>query len=78
VRGIDHDPVRRAIVRSVVSACTEIGVAVLAEGIETEGEHLQLEELGVRLQQGYLFAKPAFESLADPAWRAGADVARVA
>jgi EAL domain-containing protein (putative c-di-GMP-specific phosphodiesterase class I) len=78
VRGIDHDPVRRAIVRSVVSACTEIGVAVLAEGIETEGEHLQLEELGVRLQQGYLFAKPAFESLADPAWQAGADVARVA
>lgn len=68
VRGIDRDHVRRAIVRSIVSACAEIGVTVLAEGIETLDEHLQLNELGVPLQQGYLFAKPAFEAMAEPQW----------
>ena len=74
VRGIDRDPVRRAIVRSVVSACSEIGVAVLAEGIETVDEHLQLNELGIPLQQGYLFARPAFEALAEPEWPQAADM----
>jgi EAL domain-containing protein (putative c-di-GMP-specific phosphodiesterase class I) len=74
VRGIDHDPVRRAIVRSVVGACSEIGVDVLAEGIETLGEHLQLNELGISLQQGFLFAKPAFEAMAEPEWPQAKDL----
>ena len=68
VRGIDHDPVRRAIVRSIAAACSEIGVTVLAEGIESEDEHLAVSEIGIDLQQGYYFAKPAFEALAEPAW----------
>ena len=68
IRGIDRDAVRRAIVRSVVGACAEIGVTVLAEGIETLDEHLQLNELGIPLQQGYLFAKPAFEAVATVDW----------
>lgn len=63
VRGIDADRVRRALVRSVVTACEELGVIVLAEGIETQGESVTLCELGVDLQQGYHFARPAFEAL---------------
>jgi EAL domain-containing protein (putative c-di-GMP-specific phosphodiesterase class I) len=44
---------------------------VLAEGIETAGERDFLRSAGVRLMQGYLFAKPAFQSIAtipDAAW----------
>ena len=63
VRGIDSDRVRRALVRSVATACAELGVIVLAEGIETESESQALRELGVDLQQGYHFARPAFETL---------------
>ncbi len=67
VRGIDGDRVRRALVRSVVMACEELGVIVLGEGVETAGEAATLGELGVDLQQGYHFARPGFEQLPEPA-----------
>lgn len=63
VRGVDTDRVRRALVRSVVTACEELGIIMLAEGIETAGESAALRDLGVDLQQGYLFARPGFEIL---------------
>ena len=65
VRGIDTSRERRVVVKAVVEACDDLGVAVLAEGIETAGEHQALRDLGIRLQQGYWFAKPAFEALAE-------------
>ncbi len=63
IRGVDTDRVRRALVRSVAVACEELGVIVLGEGVETEGESETLRELGIDLQQGYHFARPAFEAL---------------
>lgn len=66
-RGIDQDKVRRALLSGIVGACREIGVGVVAEGVETEGEAATLRQLGVNLLQGYLFAKPAFMALAQPA-----------
>jgi EAL domain-containing protein (putative c-di-GMP-specific phosphodiesterase class I) len=36
---------------------------MIAEGIETKDELVSLQDLGVTLFQGYLFAKPAFEEL---------------
>lgn len=38
-------------------------ITVLAEGIESEQEFTVLEAAGIRLFQGYWFAKPAFEEL---------------
>ena len=64
VRGIDSDRVKRTLVRSILSACDDLGVRVLGEGVETAGERDALRDLGVTLQQGYLFARPAFEALA--------------
>ena len=63
IRGIDRDRVRRALVRSIAVACAELGIVVLGEGVETEDEAETLRELGVTLQQGYLFARPAFAAL---------------
>ena len=74
VRGIDFDRVRRALVRGIVGACAELEVTVLGEGVETEGEAATLHELGVRLQQGYLFGRPAFEALPEAAFPASAAV----
>ncbi len=60
VRGIDHDPVRRAMARALVHLAREDSVAtIVAEGIETEAEAATLVLLGVPLGQGYFFAKPA-------------------
>jgi blue light- and temperature-responsive anti-repressor len=36
---------------------------VIAEGVETKAEFAWFAEQGVRLFQGYLFARPGFESL---------------
>ena len=66
IRGIDTDQVRATIVRSMTRTCEELGIAVLAEGIETIGEYQALRDIGVRLHQGYLFARPAFEALPTP------------
>ena len=47
----------------VVRMCAELGVEVIAEGIETQGELAALRAIGVRYIQGYLLARPGFETL---------------
>jgi EAL domain-containing protein (putative c-di-GMP-specific phosphodiesterase class I) len=58
VRGIDHDPVRRALARSLVGFSIEIGAVLIAEGVESRGERSALNALGVRYGQGFLWGKP--------------------
>lgn len=58
VRGIDADAVKQKLVGSLVALCTDLGVIVLAEGVETPAEKDTLIELGCNLLQGYLFARP--------------------
>ena len=58
IRDIDTSAVKRSIVAAVVALGTDLGIEPLAEGIETPGELATLRTLGVRLCQGYLFAKP--------------------
>ena len=65
LRGIDADPARRAIVRNILGMLDDLGVTALCEGVETEAEFATLADLGAHLFQGYYFAKPAFEALAD-------------
>jgi len=62
-RNLDGDRVRRAIVRSTMAMAEEFGITVIAEGVETPGELAALEDLGVHLIQGFLFARPAFGRL---------------
>ena len=59
VRGLDKDPVRRRLVRLLTELCNDLGIFVVAEGVETPAERDALIELGVDLLQGYLFARPA-------------------
>jgi EAL domain-containing protein (putative c-di-GMP-specific phosphodiesterase class I) len=63
IRGIDTSLSRRMIVRGMVGMCEGMGLRLLAEGVETEGELTVLRELGIRYAQGYLFARPGFEML---------------
>ncbi len=62
-RHIDRDRVRRSIVQATMGMCADLGIRVIAEGIETAEECLALQDLGVHLFQGYLFARPGFEHL---------------
>ena len=58
VRGIDTDVRRQSIVRSMKTLCDDLGVRVVAEGVETERERDTLAKLGCDLLQGYLFGRP--------------------
>jgi len=66
IRDLNHRPAKRAAVRSTVMLCNEMNIDLIAEGVETIEESRCLTYLGVRLQQGYLFAKPGFETLPEP------------
>lgn len=63
IRGCDTDRARRVILGSMVRACTELSIQVVAEGIETVAEYATLREMGIDLFQGYLFARPGFRTL---------------
>ena len=58
VRSVDRDPYRRRLVTSVTSMCRDLGILVVAEGIETDSEKTTLIELGCDLLQGFLIGPP--------------------
>ena len=62
-RAIHTHRVRQQIVKAVIGLCEALNITVVAEGIETVEEAVMLRDLGVRLFQGYLFARPATEAL---------------
>lgn len=63
IRNIERHGPRQAIVRAILQICFDLGIEVVAEGVETEQEYAWLASQQIHLFQGYLFAKPAFESL---------------
>ena len=58
VRGIDRSPMKQKLLRSIVTLCRDLGIEIIAEGVETVAERDALIELGGDLCQGYLFARP--------------------
>ena len=58
VRGIDHDPVKGAIVSAVVALSKAMGSTTVVEGVETLAQLEELESLGCDVAQGYYFARP--------------------
>jgi blue light- and temperature-responsive anti-repressor len=67
VRGIDSKGPRQAIARAIIQVCTELGLDIIVEGVESRAEVQWFAQRGVRLFQGFLFARPAFERLLAPA-----------
>ncbi len=63
VMGCDRDSRRQALLRSVYGMACELGLGVIAEGVETREEALWLGRLGLTRQQGFFFARPAVASL---------------
>lgn len=59
VHGVDADVSRQAAVAGILHFAKAAGCAVIAEGIETDGELSMVSELGVGLGQGYLLGRPA-------------------
>jgi EAL domain-containing protein (putative c-di-GMP-specific phosphodiesterase class I)/CheY-like chemotaxis protein len=68
VRDLDRDPIKAKLVGSIAGTCRDLGMAVVAEGVEREGERQALIHAGCPLLQGYLFGRP--EPLRPPPARA--------
>lgn len=58
VQGLPHDHQDRAIVQTIVDIGRNMGLEVIAEGVETEAQLAHLRQLGCTLVQGYLISRP--------------------
>jgi EAL domain-containing protein (putative c-di-GMP-specific phosphodiesterase class I) len=58
VRDIDTMASHRALAAALKGFAREMGIELVAEGVETAGEAIALDALGIRLMQGYYLARP--------------------
>ncbi|MAD43863.1 MAG: diguanylate phosphodiesterase [Oceanospirillaceae bacterium] len=68
IRDIHQHRKRQAIVKGIVQVCHELGIKVIAEGVEQVEEYHHLQNIGIEYFQGYLFARPCWQSLAQINW----------
>lgn len=59
VRGIHANPVKRALLETLLTFADKVGCRMVAEGVETEAELACLIRLGVHFGQGYFLGRPA-------------------
>ena len=57
VRNVDTDTHKRRLVDLLCSFAEATGAQVVAEGVETEKEATALQQSGVHMLQGFLFAQ---------------------
>ncbi|WP_374448057.1 EAL domain-containing protein [Stella sp.] len=75
VANCDGNPRMVSVLRGVVGMAEETGTRLVAEGVERIEEVRTLRAVGIRLMQGYHFAKPRFEGVVgrhEIAWPAAA------
>lgn len=64
VRNVNSNKPRQAILKGITRVGEELGISIIAEGVETAEEYACLKDMGVSLMQGYLFSKPLFKGRA--------------
>ncbi|WP_144397620.1 EAL domain-containing protein (plasmid) [Vibrio coralliilyticus] len=58
VSDVDTSSIKSSLIPHIVTIANEIGMTVIAEGIETPAQHDALKAMGVQLGQGWFFGKP--------------------
>ncbi|MBE9229420.1 EAL domain-containing protein [Phormidium sp. LEGE 05292] len=58
VRDVDRNSKKKAITKTIIDMAHQLGLKVIAEGVETEGELQFLRQNGCDEMQGYLFSHP--------------------
>jgi EAL domain-containing protein (putative c-di-GMP-specific phosphodiesterase class I) len=67
VRNLHNEPVRRRLIGAMLAACKDLGLAAVAEGVESAAERDALADLGCELMQGLLFGAPG-RGFPGPRW----------
>ena len=69
IANICHDPTNKAIVTAIVNLAHTLGLSVVAEGVETQGQCDEIRATGCEYMQGFFHALPiqasAIESMLD-------------
>ena len=58
MRDVATDPDDAAIVAAILAMAEQLGLTVVAEGVETEAQQDFLRARGCQQMQGYLFSRP--------------------
>jgi diguanylate cyclase (GGDEF)-like protein len=58
VAGLGHDPALTLLTRTIIQVGRDLGLEVIAEGVEQPRELAELAEMGCRYGQGLLLARP--------------------
>jgi diguanylate cyclase (GGDEF)-like protein/PAS domain S-box-containing protein len=73
VRDLSTDPSDAAICRTIISMAQNLGLQVVAEGVESEAQMRFLQQHGCNILQGYALCRPgpaeAIETFVREAWR---------
>jgi EAL domain-containing protein (putative c-di-GMP-specific phosphodiesterase class I) len=73
-RNLHQRPAALAIVKAMAGLAKTLGHKLIAEGVETIEEYAAIRACGLHLLQGYLLARPGFETL--PAFTLPEDVSQ--
>ncbi|SAI70274.1 signalling protein [Bordetella ansorpii] len=76
VRDMLHGPADLAVVKAIIELGHELGLRVVAEGVEREEEAQALRNIGCDELQGYLYGRP-MPGAQVPAWRQAWQAARI-
>jgi EAL domain-containing protein (putative c-di-GMP-specific phosphodiesterase class I)/ActR/RegA family two-component response regulator len=58
VRDVDSSPMKQSLIASLVRSCRDLGMQLVAEGVETGAEWASVVGIGCDLVQGFLIARP--------------------
>lgn len=65
---IHKNGIKQAMIAAIVQYCDAMGIKLVAEGVESQEEWCWLQSNGVRLYQGYLFARPCVNGISEICW----------
>lgn len=71
VFGVDTDSRSATVVRAAIRLAHELGIEIIAEGVETEGQEKFLLSAGCEYGQGYYFSRPVDAERATELLRSG-------
>jgi diguanylate cyclase (GGDEF)-like protein len=62
LHNIEHSMKKKLMVRNITNLSIQLGIKVVAEGVETKEELLTCKDIGCHLVQGYLVQKPTLNT----------------
>jgi EAL domain-containing protein (putative c-di-GMP-specific phosphodiesterase class I) len=70
IGNIQEDKIKQSVFLGIQQICNRLAIEIVAEGVEQAAEYRWLSQAGIKIFQGYYFARPAFEALPEVSHKA--------